>query len=790
VASESGTALARLRVLDLTGTVAGAYCTKLLVDAGADVVKAEPASGDPLRSRAPEGVADNGGGALFGYLSRGKECIAPDETGQSARALARLADLVVMDGSQPAVENAVLPVLASRDDAISVVISPFGADGPWAGRAASDLLLQALSSSIAGRGEKTGTPVAAGGDLIEWAAGVTAAVAALIALRQRSRDGTAGRGESIDVALLEVGVMIFNGFRGVSGQLAPPPSPPRVVEVPSVEPSGDGWVGFCALSAQQFSAFAEMIGEPDWATHPDFSRIDRRCELAAVIRPRIAAWTRSRTTEAIMEEGGRRRVPVAPVGNGQTAPAISHLAERGVFRSDLASQPRVPYRYSRTPQPEFGRVPRLGEHAQAAVADRWADAPATAGPSPADGRALTGIRVFDMTSFWAGPMVGQILGAFGADVIKVESVQRPDGTRLATSYGMTGERLWERAPLYQAVNTNKRNLTLDLTSAEGRELARELLTQCDVLIENYVPNVAERFGILDDLDPAAVVVRMPAWGLSGPWRDRAGFAQTMEQVSGMAWLTGFPDGPPLVPRGPCDPIGGMHAAFATLAAIIERDRTGLGQVVEVPLVEPALNVAAEQFVNYAAYGYLAQRNGNRSVSHAPHDVFRCAGDDSWVAIAVTTDEQWRTLRSLIGEPWAMAPEYLTAPGRKRHQDEIGTRLTAWCASRSPESISELLWPAGVPAAPVVLPHAVVDLPQLLARGYWQEVSHPVLGRLRLPGFPAQFTRAGTVFHGTPAPTLGQHNKEVLAGLLGLGEADLAGLEGRHTIGTSPLGASA
>jgi crotonobetainyl-CoA:carnitine CoA-transferase CaiB-like acyl-CoA transferase len=818
VASESGTALARLRVLDLTGTLAGAYCTKLLADGGADVVKAEPASGDPLRRRMPEGVTDQGAGALFGYLSRGKESIAPDQTGRSVTALARLADLVVMDGSQPAAEDAARSVLASRDDSIGVVISPFGLDGPWAGRAASDLLLQALSSSIAGRGEKTGTPVAAGGNLIEWAAGVTAAVAALIALRQRSRDGTAGTRELIDVSLLEAAVMIFNGFRGVSGQLAPPPSPPRVVEVPSVEPSGDGWVGFCALSAQQFAAFAEMIGEPDWATHPDFSRIDRRCELAAVIRPRIAAWTRNRTTGEIMEEGGRRRVPVAPVGNGQTAPAISHLAERHVFRGDLASQPRIPYRFSRTPQPEFGAVPRLGEHAQAAVLERWAQGPAAAGAAddgaaddgaaddgaaddgaaaaggaaarPAGSRPLAGVRVFDMTSFWAGPMVGQILGAFGADVIKVESVQRPDGTRLATSYGMTGERLWERAPLYQAVNTNKRNLTLDLTAADGRELARRLLTRCDVLIENYVPNVAERFGILDDLDPATVVVRMPAWGLSGPWRDRAGFAQTMEQVSGMAWLTGFPDGPPLVPRGPCDPIGGLHAAFATLAAIIERDRTGLGQVVEVPLVEPALNVAAEQFVNYAAYGYLAQRTGNRSVSHAPHDVFRCAGDDSWVAIAVTTDEQWRTLRSLIGEPWATAPEYLTAAGRLGHQDEIGTRLAAWCAARSPESISELLWPAGVPAAPVVLPHAVVDLPQLVARGFWQEVSHPVLGRLRLPGFPAQFARAGTAFHGAPAPTLGQHNEDILVGLLGLGEAELAGLAGRHTIGTSPLGAGA
>jgi crotonobetainyl-CoA:carnitine CoA-transferase CaiB-like acyl-CoA transferase len=469
-----------------------------------------------------------------------------------------------------------------------------------------------------------------------------------------------------------------------------------------------------------------------------------------------------------------------------TAPGIGHLRERGVFRGDLANQPRIPYRFSRTPQPEFGRVPRLGQESAAAVLDRWACAHAGAEASPAGPRPLAGVRVFDMTSFWAGPMVGQILGAFGADVIKIESVQRPDGTRLATSYGITGDQVWERSPLYQAVNTNKRNLTLDLTSAEGRDLARRLLAHCDVLIENYVPDVAERFGVLDDLAPHTVVVRMPAWGLSGPWRDRAGFAQTMEQVSGMAWLTGFPDGPPLVPRGPCDPIAGLHAAFATLAAIIERDRTGLGQVVEVPLVEPALNITAEQFVNYAAYGHLAERTGNRSASHAPHDIFPCAGEDSWIAIAVTSDEQWQTMRSLLNEPWAMKDRYLTAAGRLQHQDEIGEQLARWCSSRSAESISELLWPAGVPAAPVVLPHAVVDLPQLVARGFWQEVVHPALGRLRLPAFPARFTKAPHDFHGTPAPALGQHNEEILAGLLGLSSADLAALAEHRVIGTIPL----
>ena len=148
--------------------------------------------------------------------------------------------------------------------------------------------------------------------------------------------------------------------------------------------------------------------------------------------------------------------------------------------------------------------------------------------------------VFDFTSFWAGPIVGQLLGFFGADVIKVESIQRPDGTRLGTSYGAVGDRVWERAPLFQAVNTNKRGVTLDLTRPEGRELARRLLGECDVFIENYSARVVEQFGLLDESRQDLIVVRMPAFGLTGPWRDLPGFAQTMEQVSGLAWVTGFP----------------------------------------------------------------------------------------------------------------------------------------------------------------------------------------------------------------------------------------------------------
>jgi crotonobetainyl-CoA:carnitine CoA-transferase CaiB-like acyl-CoA transferase len=791
--SDSGYALDGVRVLDLAPGIAGAYCTKLLVDAGASVVKVERPDGDPMRRKPAGGteLAPDRDSPLFAYLQRGKRSVVIDVAAPDGGAspmlteLAYASDVVVEDGTIRRL-GTFHSVRASAPHLIVVSLSPFGLVGPWSDRVATDLTLQALSSSIAGRGDKSGVPLAAGGRLTDWAAGAAAAAAIAGALRQQRQTG---QGDEIDVSELEVAVTIFNGFRAVSGQMAPPPLPPtRVVEVPSIEHAKDGWVGFCTLTHDQFSAFADMIEKPEWAADPDIRKINVRCDRAPELRPRIAEWTERHSVAEILHEAAVRRIPAAPVGNGATAPQVPHFAERGVFVAELDAQPRVPYRYSRTPQPPFGQTPGVGSTTADEVLSRWSSRDARrASDRKADGRPLEGVRVFDLSTYWAGPWASQILGFLGAEIIKVESVQRPDGTRLGTSYGMTGERVWERAPLFQAVNSAKKEITLDLTSEVGRRIARQVLEHCDVLIENYVPRVAERFGLLDNPREDLIVVRMPAWGLTGPWRDQPGFAQTMEQVSGLAWVTGDPNGPPLIPRGPCDPIGGFHAAFATLAALLERDVSGLGQTIEAPLVESALNVAAEQFVEYAASGTLIERTGNKSGTAAPHGVYACCDDESWVAIAIADDRQWDIFRKVTGEPaWAGDARFDTAAGRLAHEADLDARVAAWCADRTPEEITELLWPAGVPAAPVVLPHAIVGLPQLVARRFWEPVVHPLIGELRLPAYPARFASRDLPFHTAPAPMLGQHNEEVLGGLLGLSAAELEELAAEHVIGTEPI----
>ena len=232
------------------------------------------------------------------------------------------------------------------------------------------------------------------------------------------------------------------------------------------------------------------------------------------------------------------------------------------------------------------------------------------------------MRVVDFTAFWAGPAATHSLAAFGADVIKIESIQRPDGIRYSGGMRTDVDDWWEYGWVFHAMNTNKRSVTLDLQSEDGIRLVKELVRQADVVIENFSPRVMDQFGLgadaLLELNPRVVVVRMPAFGLTGPWRDRVGFAPTMEQIAGLAWVTGLPDGLPVAPRGACDPLAGAHAAFATLAALEFADRTGRGQLVEVPMIETVLNVTAVQTMEFEVFGTVMERRGNRG-----HSVRRC-----------------------------------------------------------------------------------------------------------------------------------------------------------------------
>jgi crotonobetainyl-CoA:carnitine CoA-transferase CaiB-like acyl-CoA transferase len=285
------------------------------------------------------------------------------------------------------------------------------------------------------------------------------------------------------------------------------------------------------------------------------------------------------------------------------------------------------------------------------------------------------------------------------------------------------------------------------------------------------------------------MVRMPAFGLSGPWRDRSGFAQNMEQVSGMASVTGYADGLPIIPRGPCDPVSGMHAVVALLCGLEARERTAEGMLIEVPMVEAVLNIAAEQVVEYGAYGNLLRRSGNRGPGAAPQGVYPCRGDDQWLALAVENDEQWKSLRAVMGDPmWMASTELDDDRGRRAAHDRIDAEISAWCESRDRADVVDTLLAEGIPAAPVVHQPEVLDNPQLIARAFFEVLDHPLVGTHRYPGMPFRYATNTDGWLRRPPPTLGQHNDEILGGELGLSGADLDQLKADAVIGDRPVGA--
>lgn len=789
-------------VIDLSTGIAGAYCTKLLTDGGADVVKIESPEGDPLRRWSASGatIPAGGDGALFSFLAGAKYSVvadlADDADAELVNRLLASADAVVWSaGSKVAEHPGFMPdAIHHRYPHLTVTsITPFGLEGPWRDRAATEFTLQAWSGGIVGlgRGEQERAPVFVGGQVGEYLAGVYAS-AATLASRWRRIDG--GAGELLDLSMLETQILCLTYYPvSYFEVLGRPWRDMRRPTIPGVAQAKDGLVDLGCGTAQQWFDLCAMVGHPEWIDEESPLSITEQANIHA---EELFSWLAQTPVDEIRELASAFRIPNAPVANGANVTSFDQFVERDSFARnprDGFQQPSHPYRMRpaqlRTPQP----APRLGEHTEHYRAAPLAARPAPTGPAKA--LPLSGVRVLDMTTFWAGPCCTHSLALLGAEVIHVESTRRPDGTRMIAGIPITEEQWWEKSPIFEALNTNKKGLTLDLQSPRGRELLRELIATCDVVVENFTPRVLDQIGLdfatVQSIRPDIVMVRMPGFGLEGPWRDNPAFAYVIESASGVSWLTGYPDRTPYDPYSIGDPNAGVHALNAILLALEHRRRTGEGVFVEAAMVDAALSIAAEQVIEYTAYGALLERAGNRGPTAAPQNLYLSADIDefgrldSWVAIAVATNDQWDGLCRALGSPsWATDPTLSTQSGRRTHHDAIDEQLAAWCERRSRDDIVAILWDAGVPVAKVMQPHRQSELEQLAFRDFFEEVDHPVNGPARLSSVPMRFSGGPHKFHTAHAPLLGQHNHELLSGL-GLSDPEIAGLEADGVIGSAP-----
>ena len=387
---------------------------------------------------------------------------------------------------------------------------------------------------------------------------------------------------------------------------------------------------------------------------------------------------------------------------------------------------------------------------------------------------LQGIRVADFGQVIAAPVTAQMLGWLGAEVILVETESRFT-TRVWPPFG-DGEFGINNSGGFNLVNSNKLSCSLDLRHPEAVELARGIISVSDVLVENYATGVMDSLGLgyeeVRKLRPDIVYMSLAAFGRSGAFKDLTGFHSVINLFSGLAEVTGYPGSHPRIMGGLIpDAFAGCYGVLAVLQALYHRSCTGEGQFVEVSMTEALSGMIPEAVMQYSLSGHGQERSGNRDGRNAPHNVFRCLGEEKWVAISVQTDEQFKALSLSSGNPgWAEDPRFVTTDARLQNQDELEALLQQWTASFEVEEVVATLQAAEVPAAPVSDSAEVLADPHLLERGFVVPLEHPVAGTRPVTTLPWAVD-GRRVEELRPAPTFGQHNQWVLKELLQLSDDD-------------------
>lgn len=798
-------ALSGVRVIELATGVAGPYCGRLLAGLGADVLKLEPEGGDWTRREGPfpGDVPHPEKSGLFLHLNAGKR--SARATSVDLAALVGDADVLLLGHQARDLAAARIDlegVMAANRGLVVANVTPFGMSGPYADYRGSELICYALGGYAMLTGEPGRRPLKAYGHLVEYQAGGHAALGILAALRARERG--AG-GQLVDVSVMEAATFLLGGVEQQAhffGRVARRNGtrllgfPPQHSYPSTIRPCKDGYV-----HVHSNNRHPDLLGA--LIPHPrlrDPELLAAMMGHADEIDAIVDEWLADRTRAEAVALAQPLRLPFTEVCTPAEVLADVHHRERGSFVvidhpvAGPVLQPGAPIRFAKTPW-ENQPAPVLGGDA-----GRTWRAGRSSAPPPASGRAanrpLAGIRVVDFTNAVAGPVASSLLGVLGAEVIKVEAPNGRPRHAAGTAPRRDGsdERPWDRMLGFNAFNHGKRSLVLDVTRPEGRDVFVGLVERSDVLVQNFAPRVMPNLGLdyetLSVRHPGLIMLSMPAFGLSGPYRDRGAYGPGVDAMSGLSHLTGYEDGPPMKPGNFfCDQNAAVLTAFAALAALRHRDATGEGQHVELAMIEGEFQIVADALMDFAMNGRERQRAGNDHPWMAPHDTYPCRGEDAWIAIAVETDEQFRALARVIGkEELAAEPRFATSAARHANRRLLDGPISEWTRRHTHLEAQARLQAAGVPAGAVLNAAELLADPHVRERAGFEYVETPGVGPTPYPR-PA-FRLSGTpVPLQEPGPAFGGANRYVLEELLGLDGSTIAALYRRGIVADEPVAAA-
>jgi len=811
-----------LRVLDLTTGVAGPHATKLLADFGATVTKLEPPGGDRSRHEGPfpNDEPNIEASAPFLLFNTNKRSIVANlETTEGielARHLAHVSDVVVEDlppGRLAELGFDIEALRAERPELVVCSITPFGQTGPYAHLPESDLVLQSMGGAVYSTGHAEREPLRLGGDFALWHAGLAAALGTMLSV---FRAGAGGGGDHVDVSIYETQAggkdrrqlnLLGHAYNGYVAERRPA----AYAIASGVKPCIDGFINL--LGFDRLKSMLTMLGRPDLAERPEVGLPAHEVpqDLVDEIEAAYLEWSMQHEMRDAVRIAQEHRVLGGMVYTVADTLADPNFRARGVWEridhpvAGTLDYPGRPAVLSESPRPIARRAPLLDEHREpvlreleeleratlAAPRDSAAETPSGREPP------LKGIRVLDMAVVWAGPFAAQLLAEWGAEVIKMEPINtvqpqtRPINVmREGWMGGDPAEPMWNRGVNFNCSSLDKRSFTGDVRTPEGREAFLELVRSADVIVENNVPDTIDRLGLtyeeLSQINPRLIYVRMPGLGLTGDYRDYRCWGNHLEAMAGHLILRAYPNATPEMAGETyaCDSVAGLTAAFGALVALRRRTQTGFGQQVEIPQAEAFMQLMGVEYLDYQLNGRVREAVANDHRTHAPHNVYRCAGDDRWIAIDVQSDEQWLRLCRVLGLADQISDRGLaTAPGRWERRRELDVALEAVTSKRGRDELFEALSAAGVPAGPVQDDRDAFNCLQLRSRDWYEPIYRDDFGTVDHPGRLFKLASTELLPRRHP-PRLGEDNDYVYRELLRYSDEQVQSLVDAGLVGTS------